>query len=232
MKIMITGTDGFVGETLKKYFQEKGYNVFGTVFMRDALENEVRFDIQKTKEFEKLPKENFDVIIHTAGIVDQTVPKKIMFNVNAEGTQRMLDWGKANGCNHFIQMSSVSVYGLKTNGEYRSEEKTKRYDGPLAIPYMRSKAKAERYIEKSGINYTILRLPAVLGRNDSYLSPAIIPRLKDGKFYFCGNDDKLFSVLFVKNLPAIIEKVIKAGPLNDVFNCVDHHVHWHEFIKV
>ena len=80
MKIMITGTDGFMGEVLKEYFTEKGYDVFGTVFIRDAQENEVRFDIRNQEEFEKLPKENFDVIIHTVGVVEQTAPKALMLN--------------------------------------------------------------------------------------------------------------------------------------------------------
>ncbi len=230
MKMMITGTDGFMGEVLKEYFKEKGFDVFGTVFIRDAEKNEVRFDIRNPEDFKKLPKETFDVIIHTVGVVDQTASKALMFEVNAEGTKRMLSWAKENGCKHFIQLSSVSVYGLKTNGQNRTEAKTKRYEGMLAIPYMRSKAKAEKYIEQSGVDYTILRLPAVLGKNDTYVSPAIIPRLKNGNFYFCGNGDKLFSTLFVKNLPPIMEKVIETGPLNDVFNCADHHMTWREYV--
>ena len=230
MNIMITGTDGFVGDILMKYFEEKGHSVFGTVFVRDAKENEVRFDIRDEKEFKKLPKGKFDVVIHTVGVVSQAAPKKLMFQVNAEGTKRMLAWAKENGGGHFIQISSVSVYGLKTNGQNRSEAKTKRYDGMFAIPYMRSKAKAERYIEESGLGYTILRLPAILGKNDTVVSPAIVPRLQNGSFYFCGKADKLFSTLYVKNLPPIIEKVIEAGPLNDAFNCVDYHVPWREFV--
>ena len=230
MEILITGTDGFIGQNIKEYFQQKGCNVFGTVFIRDAEENEVRFDIRDEKEFEKLPNRAFDVIIHTAGIVDQTVPKKQMFLVNAEGTKKMVDWAESNGCRHFIQLSSVSVYGLKTNGENRTEDRTKRYDGVLAIPYQRSKAKAERYIEKSKLNYTMLRLPAVLGENDTYVSPSIIPRLQNGTFYFCGTKDKLFSTLYVKNLPLFIDKIIDTGPLNDVFNCADHHMTWREYV--
>ncbi len=230
MEILITGTDGFIGQVLKEYLQAQGYNVFGTVFMREAQENEVHFDIRSDKGFAKLPTKSFDVVIHTIGIVDQTAPKKQMFLVNAEGTRMMLEWAKETSCKHFIQMSSISVYGPMTNGQNRTEENTKRYDGVFAVPYQRAKAKAERYIEQSGLNYTILRLPAVLGEDDSYLSPAIVPRLRNGTFYFCGTKERLFSVLYVKNLPLIIEKIIEAGPLNDAFNCADHHMTWREFI--
>ena len=235
MKILITGTDGCVGGMLKERLVADGHDVFGTVFIRDAQEKEVRFNISNEEEFAKLPDERFDAIIHTVGIVDQTAPTDLLFTVNAEGTRRMLEWAKKTGSGHFIQISSVSVYGnLKPNGENRSEDRTKRNDSNLpflGIPYMRSKAKAERYIEASGVPYTILRLPAVLGRNDAYLSPAIIPRLKDGTFRFCSSGDKLFSVLNVKNLPAIIEKLIERGPANDAFNCTtDDHTPWKEFV--
>ncbi len=230
MKILITGTDGFVGTELKAYFQEKGYDVFGTVFMRDAEENEVRFDIQHAEEFTKLPQTRYDVVIHTVGVVDQNASGKVMLQVNAEGTKKMLNWAKANSCGHFIHISSISAYGFKANGVNRSEENTKRYDGLISIPYMRSKALAEKYIEQNNIPYTMLRLPTIYGKNDSFFSQTIIPRLKNGKFYFSGNEDKLISTMYIKNLPPIIEKIIKAGPLNDAFNCIDHHIYWSEFV--
>jgi len=231
MALLITGTDGFMGKALKEYFQARGHEIFGTVFMREPLEDEIHFDIRSDNDFAKLPRKSFDAIIHTVGIVEQTAPKKQMFMVNAEGTRRMLSWARESGCKHFIQLSSISVYGLKTNGQDRAENKVRRYEGIIALPYMRSKAKAERYIEASGVPYTILRLPAVLGENDTYLSPAIVPRLQSGTFYFCGKKEKLFSVLYVKNLPLIVEKIIQAGPLNDAYNCASHHMAWREFIS-
>jgi len=102
MELLITGTDGFMGQVLKDYFQARGHNVFGTVFVRDAFENEVRFDVRNANDFTKLQRKPFDVIIHTIGIVDQTAPKKQMFLVNAEGTKKMLHWAVETGCRHFI----------------------------------------------------------------------------------------------------------------------------------
>ena len=56
MELLITGTDGFMGQVLKDYFQSRGDSVFGTVYMREALENEIHFDIRKDQEFKKLPR--------------------------------------------------------------------------------------------------------------------------------------------------------------------------------
>jgi nucleoside-diphosphate-sugar epimerase len=231
ISILITGTDGFIGESLKDYLINEGFNIFGTVYMREPEENEIKIDFSKEAEFKKLPDRDFEIIIHTVGIVDQTLPKKLMFEVNAEGTRRILDWAKSHGCKHFIQMSSTSVYGMKVIGENRREDNTKRYHGRFAIPYGRSKAKAEKYIEKSGIAYTILRMPPVIGKNDSFVSEVIIPRLLNGNFYFSGKKDKKFSFLYIKNLNSIISKLIETGPQNDVFNASDYSLFWRDFIE-
>jgi nucleoside-diphosphate-sugar epimerase len=228
MNILITGTDGFVGSHLKEYFTARGHSVYGTVFMRDPEQNEYTIDLTRPETLKAIPDLTFDVVIHTAAIVDQTLPKKLIMNVNAEGTKHVLNHLQGK-CRHFIQISSISVYGMKTMGENRCE-KTGRCRGPFAIPYMRAKAKAEGYIEESGIPYTILRLPAILGKNDTALSQTIIPRLLDGSFYFCGKKEKKVSIIYVRNLCPIIEAVIQKGPLLDYFNCVCHHMTWRELI--
>ncbi len=229
--ILITGTDGFIGAYLKSYLTDRGYKVTGTVFLKDPDNDEIWIDITEPHTLEKLPSKSFDAIIHTVGIIDQTAPKELMFRVNAEGTRHLLDWAEKRNCKHFIQLSSIAVYGLKTMGEDRTEEDTKRYLGRLFVPYGRSKARAEVYIENSGINYTILRLPSVLGERDTFISPSIIPRMKTGTFYFFGKKDHLFSTLYIKNLGPILEKTIEAGAFKDVFNCTDYHIRWSEFVQ-
>jgi len=228
MKILITGTTGFIGRTLFSHLQNQGHDVFGTV-RRNPGPNEILCDITQPDFVNNLPNNNFDVIIHTVGCVDQTIAKKEMFRINAGGTQNMLNWGKAHACSHFIQISSTSVYGLTCMGEYRSE-KTPRCK-VAGIPYMTSKAKAEQLIEKSGLPFTTLRLPGVLGEEDSYLSPAIIPRLLNGTFSFSGKNDKLISTLFIDNFLLIIDKVLVHGPLNDNFNCTDNTTTWRTLIN-
>lgn len=230
MDILLTGADGFVGSFLKGYLSSKGFKVFGTSFFKEPLENEIKIDLSKKKELVKLPDKDFSTIIHTAGIVDQTVPSRKIFVVNADSTRNMLAYAKRHGCRHFIFTSSISVYGLKVMGEKREECATKRCFHTPCFPYGRSKAKAEKYIEKSGIPYTILRLPAIFGAGDSYLSEAIIPPLLNGTFAFFGKKDKLFSTMFVKNLGRIMQKMTEKGPANDCFNCSDGETTWRNFI--
>jgi nucleoside-diphosphate-sugar epimerase len=231
MNILITGSDGCIGSQLKDYLENRNKTVYGTVFFHKPGYAEFFFDITDPTHFNHLPDTRFDAVIHTIGIFNQQAPERLMRAVNTEGTKRMVCWAIRHQCRHFIFLSSVSVYGLKTMGHNRDEFSTRRSRGILALPYMRTKALAEIAIEKSGVQYTILRLPAVIGNNDTFLSPTIISWLKSRKFFLCGNKNQIVSLLAVKNAAPVIEKLLEAGPQNDVFNCCDHHVGFHDLVK-
>ena len=228
--ILLIGADGFVGATLQEGLLAQGYQVYSTVFMRAAGENEVSLDISKAGDFNKLPSVHFDAVINNAGVVDQSKPKKLMFAVNAEGVRHALDWAQRAQCPHFIQISSIGVYGLHAMGQNRDEASTPRTRF-LGVPYQTSKARGERYVESSGIPYTMLRLPSVLGRGDTVVSPAIAGSLVNGTFFNCGSGNPRFSLITVKNLPDIIARVIDKGPVNKVYNCASHDLKWNTLVQ-
>jgi nucleoside-diphosphate-sugar epimerase len=87
-------------------------------------------------------------------------------------------------------------------------EDTSRYNGRFAIPYMRTKAKAEQVIEESLIPFTMLRLPAVFGKGDTYVSPVIADFMRKNNFHLYGDGNKLISLMYVKNLGSLIENII------------------------
>ncbi len=227
--ILLIGADGFVGAILKEGLIAQGYQVYSTVYMRDAGENEVRLDISQAGEFSKLPRIKFDAVVNNAGVVDQSMPRKLMFAVNAEGVRHATDWARQSGCPHFVQISSIGVYGLRSMGQNRQEATTPR-TRYLGVPYQTSKAKGERYVEASGLPYTMLRLPAVLGRGDTVVSPAVAATLADGSFFNCGSGDPGFSLIYVQNLPEIVARVIEKGPANDVYNCSSHDITWNTLV--
>ena len=234
-KILITGTDGFIGSTLKNHFINSGFQVFGTTFFKTSNdEKEIQFDITKKEEFSKLwVNDQFDIIIHTIGLIDQTQPYDMMHAVNTQGTEFMCEYAKSHGCKHFIFTSSVSVYGFKTMGENRTEKDTERKNkGRFFPPYGRTKALAEEIIEKSGLDYTILRLPLVLGAGDTFISPSIVPRLLDGTMFSCEKKKRhKISVLYVKNLGPIIERLFSIAPINMPVNCIAETIFWDDFVK-
>ena len=228
-RIFIAGADGFVGSILKDGLSEKGYEVHGGVYVREPEERETWVDVSRPESFDAIPAGDFDVVINNAGVVDQTTPSKIMFAVNAGGARNTLAWAASRNCKHFIQVSSISVVGLKAMGQNRSEAKAKR-SLMLGVPYQRSKARGERYVEQGPVPYTIMRLPSVLGKGDTVITPAIGTALKNGNYFRCGNKDPLLSVINVRDFPDMVEKELQIGPKNEIYNASSHHIRWSEIV--
>lgn len=163
MRLLITGADGFIGRVLARGLLEQGHEIIGTVFWSTPGEEQIHLDVTDPRGFARLPRGGVDAVINAVGVVDQRAPSRQVFAVNADGARRLAGWALESGCEHFVQLSSIAVYGVRANGVDRCEATTPRYDGRLAIPYGRSKARAERHLIESGVPYTADALAEHLG---------------------------------------------------------------------
>ena len=230
MRVLVTGCYGFIGSVVARDLRQAGHQVVGACFERNPGADEIFLDLTDPTSFSHLPETPCDAVVHAAGIVDQRIRRRRMIEVNTGGTERLVRWAEGNGAAHFIYLSSISVYGWKTLGRNRREAATRRCLGIPVVPYMASKIRAERAIESSGLGYTLLRLPAVVGRGDTYLSPTIIPALQNGTFFTCGTGLNKVSLMAVANLGPLIHRILIAGPGNRAFNCCDAHVRWRTLV--
>jgi nucleoside-diphosphate-sugar epimerase len=230
MRVLVTGCDGFIGAFVTWSLRRSGHEVVGACYKRAPGPHETFLDITDPKTYSNLTVTDLDAVVHAAGIVDQRVGRKRMVAVNTKGTKRLIQWARAKGVSHFIYLSSTSVYGWNTLGQNRREAATRRSLGIPVVPYMASKIRAERAIEASGLGYTLLRLPAVMGRGDSYLSPTIISALQNGTFFTCGTGQNKVSLMVAANLGPLIHRILVAGPTNRAFNCCDAHVPWRALV--
>lgn len=230
MRVLVTGCDGFIGAAVTRDLRGSGHEVVGTCYQRAPGPNEIFLDLTEPRTFARLPSIRFDAVVHAAGIVEQRIRRKRMFAVNAEGTKRLVLWAEAKGVSHFVYLSSISVYGWKTLGQDRSEAGTHRARGIPVVPYMASKVRGERAVEEGGLGYTLLRLPPVMGRGDSYLSPTVLSALQKGTFFSCGDGGRKVSLMLADNLGAVIHRILLAGPANRAFNCCDAHVPWRTLV--
>lgn len=231
MKVLVTGADGCVGGAIAEQLRSSGYEVHGLVYGRDPIDaQESRLDLRDPAALSTLQAGPFGVVFHAAANVDPTIPAKAMFDINLGGTINVLRWAKQQGCSHFVQISSVSVYGNKARGSNRTEASTAR-SRRVGLPYSRSKAAAEIEVEQSGIPYTILRLPMVIGKGDALASPTVIDAIRDGSFFMAGSGNKLCSVMTVPNIGPFAEHVLRRGPSGCALNFADHHVSWQEIAQ-
>lgn len=230
MRVVVTGADGFVGGHVERALRAAGHDVLGTVFAKEPDEGQIHLDLTDEAQLQKLP-EDVEVVVNAAGCVAHGgVPNRVMFAVNTQGPRLLSAWARSRGVGHFIHTSSIAVYGFRLNGEDRTEAGTPRLQSAFGIPYMRSKAQAEAHIEASGVHYTMLRPPAVIGEGDTVISGGMAAALRgDGlPLPLGGSRSRRVSIILVENYADLVCRLVEAGPQDRAFNCADYHLTFEE----
>jgi nucleoside-diphosphate-sugar epimerase len=149
MRLAITGGTGFVGSHLIDAALAAGHEVKALTRReqpdRDGVDW-VNGDLGTRDALEWLVNEA-DAIIHVAGTIN--APNAAGFEKgNVEGTLAMLAAATAGGLRRFVHVSSLAA----------REPKLSHYGG--------SKARAEELVHSSGLDWAIVRPPAVYGPGD------------------------------------------------------------------
>jgi nucleoside-diphosphate-sugar epimerase len=177
MKILLTGSTGFLGKYIKYALSNHEVITLG----RSSCN--INFDEKFT--ISSLP--NFNLVIHAAGkahsIPETLEEKKEFYDSNLTLTLNLLDSLElSEKPSFFVFISSVSVYGLN-DGENINEN----YPLLAEDPYGQSKIEAEMIVKKwcyeHNVICTILRLPLVVGENPPGNLGAMIRGIKKG-YYF------------------------------------------------
>jgi nucleoside-diphosphate-sugar epimerase len=220
MRILVTGADGFLGSHVANGLERAGHDIVRAVFSRPPRRGELHVDLTRTAELRKLPR--VDALVHAAGTVDAHQPRAVIFALNLGATENLIAWARQTDVAHVIQLSSVAVYGPLVLGEQRTEQ-TPRLGLGLGLPYMRSKALAERAIEQSGLPYTLVRPPVVLGRGDTVISRGFFEALRSGGLPMLpgASAQRRVSVLYAEGLAEIVRLVVAHGPLWGALHAVD-----------
>jgi len=134
MKILITGTEGYIGARMAPILASRGYDVTGldTGFYRDGcLYIDPRgMPTVPTTVFKDLrdvgPKdfEGFDAVVHLAELSNDPLGENrpdITFKINHEGSVRIAKAAKQAGVRRFVYASSCSVYGIGSGGNFLDE---------------------------------------------------------------------------------------------------------------
>ena len=149
MKLAITGGTGFVGRHLVDAAALAGHQIRALArreqTARDGVEW-VRGDLDDRTALERLVADA-DALIHVAGVIN--APNAAAFDHgNVTGTLSMLAAATAGGVRRFVHVSSLAA----------------REPG-LSL-YGASKAKAEELVGSSGLDWSMVRPPAVYGPGD------------------------------------------------------------------
>ena len=149
MKLAVTGGTGFVGARLIEAALAAGHQVMALA-RRDQDEREgvqwVRGDLHARTALERLV-DGADAVVHVAGVIN--APDAAGFeHGNVGGTLAMLAAATAGGVSRFVHVSSLAARE------------------PALSLYGASKARAEELVRSSGLDWAIVRPPAVYGPGD------------------------------------------------------------------
>eukprot|EP00567_Pseudictyota_dubia_P014282 CAMPEP_0197441924 /NCGR_PEP_ID=MMETSP1175-20131217/8059_1 /TAXON_ID=1003142 /ORGANISM="Triceratium dubium, Strain CCMP147" /LENGTH=308 /DNA_ID=CAMNT_0042972297 /DNA_START=19 /DNA_END=945 /DNA_ORIENTATION=- len=116
MKILVTGTTGWLGSELARRLAEadEGHEVFGLSRRPTSIDGvkSIEADITSDSDMQRLAKQKpaFDVVVHLAGVAGWcSLPQGIAVNVG--GTEKILEAARKAGTEKFIVASSVAVTG-------------------------------------------------------------------------------------------------------------------------
>jgi nucleoside-diphosphate-sugar epimerase len=121
MKVLVTGTEGYVGSVLADVLARRNHNVLGvdTGFYADAeLYPGVVDHTRLRKDIRQLAPGDFDgvdAVVHLAELsndpLGQLLPD-ITYSVNHHGSVRIAELARNAGVERFVYASSCSVYGI------------------------------------------------------------------------------------------------------------------------
>lgn len=148
MILAVTGGTGFVGGHLLRMAAETGHQVRALTRKPQLAEGGIRWIEGALDRPDSLASlcAGADAVIHIAGLISGD--KAAFRRVNVEGTRTMVEAARQAGVRRFVHVSSLAARE------------------PQLSAYGASKAESETLVEQSGLDWTIVRPPAVFGPGD------------------------------------------------------------------
>ena len=184
MKILITGSSGFIGFHLSKLLLENGNTIHGI----DSMNNYYDVSLKKARlkillkykkfSFSKIDLENNQkienifkkfkpkVVIHLAaqaGVRYSIDKPRVYLNSNIDGTFNVIESSHKVKVNHLIMASSSSVYGANKKIPFKEIEKTETQLSIYASTKKANESMAHSYSNIWNIPITMLRFFTVYG---------------------------------------------------------------------
>ena len=147
--LAVTGGTGFVGCHFVRLARAEGYELRALTRGWKPPEPGVTWVEGALDRPDSLAKlcEGADAVVHIAGLIN-AAGRAAFEAVNAGGTARMIDAARGAGIRRFVHLSSLAARE------------------PALSDYGWSKARAERLVAASALDWTIVRPPAVYGPGD------------------------------------------------------------------
>lgn len=134
MKILITGTEGYLGSLLAPILAAQGHDIlavdtgfYKSGWLYHGLSHTPRTLNQDTRKIEPQDLEGINAVVHMAELSNDPTGElapEVTYEINHQGSVRLAEMARCQGVERFVYMSSCSVYGLATEGFLTEESPT------------------------------------------------------------------------------------------------------------
>jgi len=239
MKILITGSNGFVGNHLCRTLLAQGHTVYGLVRNPNKMDLydsnfiiiQGDLSLGNLHWVDYLPND-LDACIHTAGLV-HTYDTNDFYSVNAFGTQYLVESLKKKYPNKlkFVLVSSLAAAGPVNFGEKKDETSP---DFPVS-EYGRSKKQAEEVLKAQAPKewiISIVRPPMIIGPGDTAVLD-IFKMVRDRFILLPGLNSKKkeYSFVCIFDLIETITRLLNSDHSLKVYSAHDSVIKFEELIE-
>ena len=223
MKILVTGANGFIGRHLCAALKDNAHEVVEIV-RKPSEHHQIASpqiavgDIAEFAHWEELL-QDVDCIIHLAAMVHQMGgnTQAAFEHANIYATEKLLQAAKKAGSKHFIFFSTIAVMGYSS-----LEPLSANHVAPYS-PYSHSKLQAERLVQDSGLNHSIIRIPLTYGAGVRANFQSLINAVRKGlpmPFAMVRNQR---SLLYVGNLCDAVVRLLELPHKPEMLLLSDAH---------
>ncbi len=239
MKILVTGATGFIGRKLVNKLIKEGHEVSALVRRTSdvhELPKRLRLIEGDMLDIHSLQKavQNNEIVVHLAAFFDfYPKDKKLLYQVNVDGTQNILDVCVASSVLRFIYISTTEVIGpVKDPPATEETELRPQFD------YSKSKIQAEELVRattaKTGLEHVILRCTGIMGEGDFYTAFEAIEAVNERQIPMLPGDGKKHIMYIhvddvVRGIVAALDG--KTAANQTIILCPDEPMTWNDLFE-
>jgi dihydroflavonol-4-reductase len=239
MKILVTGATGFIGRKLVSELLSANHDVTALVRESSNLQElpeklDLVYGDLLDSESLQAAVTGQEVVIHLAAYFDfYPSDVKLLYHVNVDGTQQLLDACSNTSVKRFIYISTTEVIGPVKHPPGNEETELRPQ-----FHYSKSKVQAEGRVRetssKSGFEYVILRPTGIMGEGDLYTAYEAIVAVNERQIPILPGDGKkhiMYTHLddVVRGMLAAVEA--KSAANQTIILCVDEPLTWNELFE-
>ncbi|MBK8020923.1 MAG: NAD-dependent epimerase/dehydratase family protein [Chloroflexi bacterium] len=209
--VLVTGANGFTGSNLCRRLVEQGHHVRGLVrptsnlAALDGLKVELVLG-DLTGDLPAGMLDGVDKVYNIAAMYRHQGADRDFYQVNADGTERLLEAARKAGVRRFVQCSTVGVLGNIENPPANEESPYAPGDS-----YQRSKMVGEQcaldYGRTHGFPVTVVRPGAIYGPGDLRFLK-LFKGIDRGTFVILGGGEVFYHYVYIDDL---VQGLILAG---------------------